>query len=53
LLDLGFKGSKAYSLLFIYCANGLVIFVLIYVDNIVITSSNAVAINSTYQGSSI
>jgi hypothetical protein len=46
LLDLKFTSSKADSSLFIYKAHGNLIFVLIYVDDIIITSSNIGAIST-------
>jgi hypothetical protein len=45
LLELKFKSSKSDSSLFIYKAHGTIIFVLIYVDDIIITSSNTGAIS--------
>jgi len=45
LLELHFKSSKANSSLFIYKAHGIQIFVLIYVDDIIITSSHIGAIS--------
>jgi hypothetical protein len=45
LLELKFQSSKADSSLFTYKANGIIIFVLIYVDDIIITSSNTAAIS--------
>jgi hypothetical protein len=45
LLELKFQSSKADSSLFTYKANGIIIFVLTYVDNIIITSSNTAAIS--------
>jgi hypothetical protein len=44
LHELKFKGSKSDSSLFIYKCNGVTIFVLIYVDDIIITSSHQAAI---------
>lgn len=44
LLELHFKASKSDSSLFIYNFNGVTIFVLIYVDDIIITSSHKEAI---------
>jgi len=49
LTDLNFKASKADSSLFIYKANGIQIFVLIYVDDIIITSSHRGAISKLIQ----
>jgi len=45
LLKLKFQSSKADSSLFTYKANGIIIFVLIYVDDIIINSSNTAAIS--------
>jgi len=45
LLELHFKSSKVDSSLFIYNAHGIQIFVLIYVDDIIITSSHTGAIS--------
>jgi hypothetical protein len=45
LLELKFQSSKADSSLFTYKAKGIIIFVLIYVDDIIITSSNTTAIS--------
>jgi len=45
LLELQFKSSKADSSLFIYNAHGIQMFVLIYVDDIIITSSHTGAIS--------
>jgi hypothetical protein len=45
LLDLKFTSSKSDSSLFIYKAQGITIFVLIYVDDIIITSSHLGAIS--------
>jgi len=45
LLELKFQSSKTDSSLFTYKANGIIIFMLIYVDEIIITSSNIVAIS--------
>jgi len=49
LTALNFKSSKADSSLFIYKANGIKIFVLIYVDDIIITSSHRGAISQLVQ----
>jgi hypothetical protein len=38
LLQLGFKSSKSDTSLFIYSSNGVTIFILIYVDNIIVTT---------------
>jgi len=45
LLELKFQSSKVDSSLFTYKANGIIIFVLIYVDDIIITSSNTTTIS--------
>jgi hypothetical protein len=45
LLDLKFTSSKSDLSLFIYNAQGITIFVLIYVDDIIITSSHPAAIS--------
>jgi hypothetical protein len=45
LLELKFHSSKLDSSLFIYRSFGVTIFVLIYVDNIIITSSHSAAIS--------
>jgi len=44
LIDLKFTSSKSDSSLFIYKAHGVTIFVLIYVDDIIITGSHSMAI---------
>jgi hypothetical protein len=49
LIALNFKSSKADSSLFIYKANGIHIFVLIYIDDIIITSSHRGAISKLIQ----
>ncbi len=46
LLALGFHGSKSDSSLFIYRTGQIPIYVLIYVDDIIITSSSSVAIDN-------
>ena len=45
LLELGFHGSRSNSSLFIYKTKSLTIYILIYVDDIIITSSHPVAID--------
>ena len=45
LLDLGFHGSRSNSSLFIYKTKSLTMFILIYVDDIIITSSQPKAID--------
>ena len=40
LIELGFKSSKSDTSLFIYQKNGITIFMLIYVDDIIVTSSS-------------
>jgi histone deacetylase 1/2 len=40
LCDLGFKASKSDNSLFIYSKNDVTIFMLIYVDDIIVTSSS-------------
>jgi hypothetical protein len=45
LLDLKFTSSKSDSSLFIYKAHGITVFVLIYIDDIIITSSHPAAIS--------
>jgi hypothetical protein len=44
LVLLGFKASKADTLLFIYNKSGVTIFLLVYVDDIIVTSSSQSAI---------
>jgi hypothetical protein len=44
LLALGFKDSKADTSLFIYMKNNVTMFVLVYVDDIIVTSSCPTAI---------
>jgi hypothetical protein len=39
LCELGFKGSKADTSLFYYNKNGVSIFILVYVDDIIVASS--------------
>jgi len=45
LIDLKFTNSKSNSSLFIHKAHGITIFVLIYVDDIIITSSHPAAVS--------
>jgi hypothetical protein len=45
LLELGFHGSRSDSSLFIYKTKFLIIYILIYVDDIIITSSKPAAID--------
>jgi hypothetical protein len=49
LHELGFKGSKADSSLFFYNKNGMTIFILGYVDDIIITSSKPEGITTLLQ----
>jgi hypothetical protein len=49
LIELGFHGSKADSSLFIFRSSTQVIYVLIYVDDIIITSSDICAISKLIQ----
>jgi histone deacetylase 1/2 len=44
LIGLGFKASKSDTSLFIYSKNGVTIFMLIYVDDIIVTSSSSEAV---------
>jgi histone deacetylase 1/2 len=44
LCDLGFKASKSDTSLFIYSKNGVTMFMLIYVDDIIVTSSSPEAV---------
>jgi histone deacetylase 1/2 len=46
LLQLGFKPSKSDTSLFIYSNNGVTIFMLIYVDDIIVTSSSSKAVTA-------
>jgi histone deacetylase 1/2 len=46
LCDLGFKSSKSDTSLFIYSKNGIVIYMLIYVDDIIVTSSSTDAVSA-------
>ena len=45
LLELGFTASRADSSLFTFLSNSLTMYVLIYVDDIIITSSNPLAVD--------
>ena len=45
LLKMGFMGSKSNSSLFIYKSANLILYVLVYVDNIIVTGSNSHAIH--------
>jgi histone deacetylase 1/2 len=49
LQELGFMASKADTSLFIYNKSGIIIFVLVYVDGIIVTSSSNKAIASLLQ----
>jgi hypothetical protein len=46
LQELGFLASKADTSLFIYNKSGITIFVLVYVDDIIVTSSSNKAISA-------
>jgi histone deacetylase 1/2 len=46
LCKLGFKPSKSDTSLFIYSKNGIVIYMLVYVDDIIVTSSSAEAVTA-------
>lgn len=46
LIDLGFKGSKADTSLFFYNRGNVTIFLLIYVDDIIVTSSSQEAVTA-------
>jgi histone deacetylase 1/2 len=46
LCDLGFKASNSDTSLFIYSKNGVTIFMLIYVDDIIVTSSSQEAVTT-------
>jgi histone deacetylase 1/2 len=46
LISLGFKASKSDTSLFIYSRNGVTIFMLIYVDDIIVTSSSSEAVTA-------
>ncbi|KAL4569482.1 hypothetical protein LXL04_025120 [Taraxacum kok-saghyz] len=45
LLALGFRGSKTDPSLFTYCANGTLLYMLVYVDDIILTGNNSDAID--------
>jgi hypothetical protein len=49
LQELGFHSSKADTFLFIYQKNGVSIFLLIYVDDIIVASSSLAAIDVLLQ----
>ncbi|XP_071680467.1 uncharacterized protein [Lolium perenne] len=49
LQELGFLASKADTSLFIYNKSGIIIFVLVYVDDIIVTSSSNKAITALLQ----
>ncbi len=49
LYDMGFQGSKADTSLFFYNKGDLIIFVLIYVDDIIVTSSRQEAVPALLQ----
>jgi hypothetical protein len=49
LIQLGFIGSKADSSLFLYRTKSVIIFLLIYVDDIIITASDPVTITDLLQ----
>jgi len=49
LIQLGFIGSKADSSLFLYRTQSITIFMLIYVDDIIITASDPAAITNLLQ----
>jgi len=49
LIQLGFVGSKAGSSLFLYRTQSITIFLLIYVDDIIITASDLAAITNLLQ----
>jgi hypothetical protein len=46
LIELGFRSSKSDTSLFIYSKNGVTIFMLIYVDDIIVTSSSPDAVTA-------
>jgi histone deacetylase 1/2 len=46
LISLGFKASKLDTSLFIYSKNGVTIFMLVYVDDIIVTSSSPGAVTA-------
>ena len=39
-MGLGFQNSKADSFIFIYCQNSVICYLLVYVDDLVITGNN-------------
>lgn len=45
LLSLGFRGSRTDPSLFIYCVNGTLLYMLVYVDDIILTGNNSSAID--------
>jgi hypothetical protein len=49
LHELSFKGSKADSSLFFYNKNEMIIFILVYVDDVIITSSKPEGITEHLQ----
>ncbi|KAD6454838.1 hypothetical protein E3N88_09544 [Mikania micrantha] len=49
LHTLGFKGSKTDPSLFIYSSQGTLLYMLIYVDDIILTGNNSAAINNVVQ----
>jgi histone deacetylase 1/2 len=49
LIDLGFRASKSDTSLFIYRKNGVVIYMLIYVDDIIVTASSEEAVVALLQ----
>jgi histone deacetylase 1/2 len=49
LQELGFLASKADTSLFIYNKSGIIMFVLVYVDDIIVTSSSNKAVNALLQ----
>jgi histone deacetylase 1/2 len=49
LIDLGFRASKSDTSLFIYRKNGVVIYMLIYVDDIIVTASSEEAVAALLQ----
>jgi hypothetical protein len=46
LKDLGFIASKTYTSLFIYMRQGVTIFLLVYVDDIIVTSSSPATVDA-------
>lgn len=49
LLQLGFVGSKADTSLFLYCTKTITMYLLIYVDDIIITASDPATITELLQ----